>query len=58
MLKFQSSNGEPTVLTTEIETTRTQDQKLFRRTDGKLKILGSKRVKRAKTQSAFSLVCD
>ena len=38
MLKFTSSNGEPTVLTTEIETTSTQDQRLLRRTDRKLKI--------------------
>jgi hypothetical protein len=37
MLKFTSSNGEPTVLTTEIETTSTQDQRLLRRTDRKLK---------------------
>ena len=58
MLEFRSANGEATELTTEIETTRTQDQKFLWRTDGKLKILGSKRVKRAKTQSAFSLVCD
>ena len=37
MLKFTSSIGKPTVLTTEIETTSTQDHRLLRRTDIKLK---------------------
>jgi hypothetical protein len=52
-LKIKRTNGGPTVFTAEIGITRTQDQKLLRRTDGKLKILGSKHVKRAEMQSAF-----
>ena len=57
-LKIKRTNGEPTVFTTEIGITRTQDQKLLRRTDGKLKFLGSTRIKRAKAQSAFEPIYD
>ena len=54
MLKFERTYGEPTELTTEIEITHTQDQKLLRLTDRKLiNFWGAGRFKRTDMPSAF-----
>ena len=58
MLKFTSSNGEPTVLTTEIDIHERPGSENLTANRKKAEILGAKRVKRARMRSAFRPIHD